>query len=105
MEYTQEIIEKHGKVNQETGELEVDRTSLKREYVNRGVYVLKEIDILKGDLRSLLEDSKELHGFNKSELGKLVKYVHKNSIDDEIADLEDIQSQITNLFPEECDDE
>lgn len=105
MEYTQEIIEKHGKTNPETGEIEVDRTSLKREYVNRGVYILNEIDMLKGDLKGILEDSKEIHGFNKSDLGKLIKYVHKNSIDEEIADLEDIQSQITNLFPEDVEDE
>lgn len=105
MEYTQEIIEKHGKTNPETGEIEVDRTSLKREYVNRGVYVLQEIDVLKADLRSIIEDSKEIHGFNKSDLGKLIKYVHKNSIDDEISDLEDIQVRINNLFPEDEDGE
>ncbi len=105
MEYTQEVMEKHGKINQETGEVEVDRTSLKREYVNKGVYILNEVEMLKGDLRSLLEDSKELHGFNKSELGKLVKYVHKNSINEEIADLEDIQVQINNLFPEDEENE
>lgn len=105
MEYTQDIIEKHGTVNPETGEVEVDRTSLKREYVNRGVYLLREIDMLKGDLKALVEDAKEDHNFNKAALNKLIKYVHDNTIEEDIADLEEIKVEITNLFPEEGEDE
>lgn len=103
--YSDEIVEKFGFVNQETGEVEVDRVALKRDYVNRGVAVMREIEMLKGDLKGIVEDAKELHNFNKAELNKLIKYVYANTIEDDIAELEEIQVSITNLFPEDSVDD
>lgn len=100
MEYTQEIIEKHGKTNPETGEIEVDRQSLKREYVNRGVYILNEIDMLKSDGSQLLEDAK-LQGFDKKQLKQLIDAAHKSNIREKIEELEEIECLLDTLFEED----
>lgn len=93
-------VEKFGVVEEATGELVVDRVAELKDFVNRGVYVLKEIDTLKQDMKELVEEADEL-GYDKVELKALIKHAHKNSIADEIEKLEAIQTKLDNLFGED----
>lgn len=94
-------VEKFGVVDDEsTGELVVDRVAELKDFVNRGVYVLKEIDTLKQDMKELVEEADEL-GYDKAELKALIKHAHKNSIHEEIEKLEAIQTKLDNLFGED----
>ena len=93
-------IEKFGIVDESTGELVVDRVAELKDFVNRGVYVLKEIDMLKQDMKELVEEADEL-GYDKAELKALIKHAFKNSIADEIEKLEAIQTKLDNLFGDE----
>lgn len=94
--YTQdELLEQFG-VADEFGEIVVDRVALTRSIVERGVNILKEIDVLKADSKELLEEA-DVYGLNKSDLKDLIKYTHKNTIVDEIDKLEGIQSRLDNL--------
>lgn len=98
--YTEEqLIEKFPKVD-EDGTLTVDRLALKRHIVDRGVYVLKEIDVLKQDLKEIAEEAVE-YAFNKAEINKLIKFAHKNSIESEIEELEEIQVKLDILYPQD----
>lgn len=71
-----------------------------KDFVNRGVYILKEIDTLKQDMKELVEEADDL-GYDKAELKALIKHAHKNSIADEIEKLEAIQTKLDNLFGDE----
>lgn len=94
--YTQdELLEQFG-VADEFGEIVVDRVALTRSIVERGVNILKEIDVLKADSKELLDEA-DVYGLNKSDLKDLIKYTHKNTIVDEIDKLEGIQSRLDNL--------
>lgn len=93
-------VEKFGVVDESTGELVVNHVAELKDFVNRGVYVLKEIDTLKQDMKELVEEADEL-GYDKAELKALIKHAHKNSIADEIEKLEAIQTKLDNLFGEE----
>lgn len=93
-------LDKFGIVDESTGELVVDRVSELKDFVNRGVYVLKEIDTLKQDMKELVEEADEL-GYDKAELKALIKHAHKNSIHEEIEKLEAIQTKLDNLFGDE----
>lgn len=94
-------LEKFGIVNDETGEVEIDRLALKKAFVERGVYILKEIDVLKGDLKEVVSEAEDDHNINKSNLSALIKHSFKNRIDDEIEKLEDLRAEINNLFGED----
>lgn len=101
--YTEdERMEKFGVVDQETGEMVIDRVTELKDFVNRGVYILKEIDTLKQDMKELIDEADELL-YNKAELKALVKHAHKNSIHEEIEKLEAIQVKLDNLFGGEDD--
>ena len=93
-------LDKFGIVDESTGELVVDRVAELKDFVNRGVYVLKEIDTLKQDMKELVEEADEL-GYDKAELKALIKHAHKNSLTEEIEKLEAIQTKLDNLFGEE----
>ena len=93
-------LDKFGVVDESTGELVVDRVAELKDFVNRGVYVLKEIDTLKQDMKELVEEADEL-GYDKAELKALIKHAHKNSLTEEIEKLEAIQTKLDNLFGEE----
>ena len=93
-------VEKFGVIDESTGELVVDQVAELKDFVNRGVYVLKEIDTLKQDMKELVEEADEL-GYDKAELKALIKHAHKNSIHEEIEKLEAIQTKLDNLFGED----
>lgn len=89
-------IEKFG-ITDENGEIVVDRVAELKDFVNRGVYILKEIDTLKQDMKELIDEADDLH-YDKAELKALIKHSHKNSIHEEIEKLEAIQVKLDNLF-------
>lgn len=94
--YTQdELLEQFG-VADEFGEIVIDRVALTRSIVERGVNILKEIDVLRNDSKELLDEA-DVYGLNKSDLKEMIKYTHKNTIEDEIDKLEGIQSRLDNL--------
>ena len=95
----EERIEKFPKIDEDTGEIMLDRESEKKSFVERGVYLLKEIDMLKEDISSLVDEADD-KGYEKKEVKALIKYAHKNSIEEEIIALEEIKSGLDNLFRE-----
>lgn len=94
-------LDKFG-VTDENGEIVVDRVAELKDFVNRGVYILKEIDTLKQDMKGLIDEADEL-GYDKAELKSLIKHAHKNSLTEEIEKLEAIQVKLDNLFGGEDD--
>src|SRR5574344_1069196 len=94
-------IEKFG-VTDENGEIVVSREAELKDFVNRGVYILKEIDTLKQDMKELIDEADELD-YDKTELKALIKHAHKNSLTEEIEKLEAIQVKLDNLFGESED--
>lgn len=90
-------VEKFPKIDENTGEITLDREAEKKSFVERGVYLLKEVDVLKQDSKELIEEA-DAFGYDKTELKALIKYAHKNSIDDEIEKLEEIQVKLGNMF-------
>ena len=95
----EERIEKFPKIDEDTGEIMLDREAEKKSFVERGVYLLKEIDMLKEDISSLVDEADD-KGYEKKEVKALIKYAHKNSIEEEIIALEEIKSGLDNLFRE-----
>lgn len=95
----EERIEKFPKIDEDTGEIMLDRESEKKSFVERGVYLMKEIDTLKEEISSLVEEADD-KGYEKREVKALIKYAHKNSIEEEIIALEEIKSGLDNLFRE-----
>lgn len=90
-------IAKFSKVDQQTGEVILDTEAEKKSFVERGVYLLKEIDMLKEDISSLVDEADD-KGYPKKEVKALIKYAHKNSIEEEIEKLEEIQVKLGNMF-------
>ena len=90
-------ITKFSKVDQDTGEVVLDIEAEKKSFVERGVYLLKEIDMLKEDISSLVDEADD-KGYEKKEMKSLIKYAHKNSIEEEIEKLEEIQVKLDNMF-------
>ena len=93
----EERLEKFGVVDQETGEMVIDRIAEKKDFVSKGVYILKEIDNLKEDLKTILDDSKEA-GYDKKQIKLLIDNVFKNQIREKISELEAIETEIHNLY-------
>lgn len=90
-------VEKFGVVDQETGELVIDRIAEKKDFIDRGVRILVEIDNLKEDLKTILDDSKEA-GYDKKQIKLLIDNVFKNQIREKISELEAIETEIHNLY-------
>ena len=90
-------IANFSKVDQETGEVVFDTEAEKKSFVERGVYLLKEIDMLKEDISSLVDEADD-KGYEKKEMKSLIKYAHKNSIEEEIEKLEEVQVKLDNMF-------
>ena len=97
MRTEQQRLEAFGKPNPETGELVVDRELLLKSYVERGLYILKEIDMLKSDTKQLLDEA-ESDSIDKSELKTLIKYAYKDTLRAEIEKLEEVQAKLDNMF-------
>lgn len=94
-------LERFGVVNEETGEVVVDRDALKRDFINRGVRILHEIDMLKEDAKAIVDEAVSDHKFSKANISALIKHTHKNEIDLEIEKLEIIRAELNNLFEED----
>lgn len=90
-------LEKFGVVDQETGEMVIDRIAEKKDFIDRGVRILVEIDNLKEDLKTILDDSKEA-GYDKKQVKLLIDNVFKNQIREKISELEAIETEIHNLY-------
>ena len=101
IEYTDLELEKFGVVD-ENGEIVVDRTLLKKDIIKRGVSILVQQESLKEQLKDLLEEAKEKQ-YDKKELTALIKHSFKNEIMEKIAELEEIQTTLDNLFGGEND--
>lgn len=98
----EELIERFG-VADADGVIVVDREALLRDIINRGVYLLKETDTLKEDLKEVVAESKE-YGFVKTEVSELIKHAYKNTIQDQIDDLRAVQAKLDKLFGETNDE-
>lgn len=94
--YTEQEIEKFG-VADENGEIIVDRTELKKDFIKRGVSLLVQQESLKEQLASLMKEVKEKK-YDTKEVGALIKHTHKNSIEEKIEELQVIQTTLDNLF-------
>lgn len=92
-------LEKFG-VADENGEITIDRQAELKDFVQRGVTVLKEIDVLKEDYKELVEEADGME-YDKAELKALIKHAHKNAIDIEIEKLESLRTKLDDLFGED----
>lgn len=90
-------LEKFGIVDQETGELVIDKIAEKKNFIDRGVHILVDIDNSKEDLKTILEDAKEA-GYDKKQVKLLIDNVFKNTIREKISELEAIETEINNLY-------
>lgn len=90
-------LNKFGVVDQETGEMVIDQIAEKKDFIDRGVRILVEIDNLKEDLKTILDDSKEA-GYDKKQIKLLIDNVFKNQIREKISELEAIETEINNLY-------
>lgn len=95
--YTEQEMDQFGIINEETGEVEVCRQSLKRNFIERGVRILHKQETLKQDLAALLDEAKEKK-FDKKQVKQLIANSFRNEIEQKIQELEDIQSELDNLF-------
>lgn len=93
----QQRIEKFGKVDENTGEIVLDREAEQKSFVERGVYLMKEIDMLKEEISSMADEADD-KGYPKKEIKALIKYAHKNSIQEDIEKLEAIEVKLNNMF-------
>lgn len=96
--YSETEIEKFG-VADENGEIVVDRTLLKKDFITRGVSILVQQESLKEQMKSLMMEVKEKK-YDKKELTALIKHSFKNAIEEQISELEEIQATLDNLFGE-----
>lgn len=93
-------IEKFPKINETTGEITLDREAEKKSFVERGVYLMKEIDMLKEEITSLVEEADD-KGYPKKQLKQLINAVFRNELEEKIRELESIKDEIDVLYPEE----
>lgn len=98
--YTEdERMEKFGVVDQETGEMVIDRVSEKKDFIEQGVRLLHEMDSLKDSMKELLEDAKDKE-YDKKNLKQLIDNAYKNEIEMKIQELKGIQEELDKLFGE-----
>ena len=98
--YTEdERMEKFGVVDQETGEMVIDHVAEKKDFIEKGVQLLHEMDSLKDSMKELLEDAKD-KGYDKKNLKQLIDNAYKNEIEIKIQELKDIQEELDKLFGE-----
>ena len=90
-------LEKFGIVDQETGELVIDKVAEKKSLIDAGVRLLHEIETLKVGIKEILEDAKD-RGYDKKNLKALMDNVFKSEIDEKIEELESLRTEIHNLY-------
>ena len=100
--YSEKEIEIFG-IADENGEIVVDRTLLKKDFITRGVSILVQQESLKEQLKDLLEEAKEKQ-YDKKELTALIKHSFNNEIEVKIQELQEIQTTLDNLFGGESED-
>lgn len=96
-----DLVEKFG-VADESGELVIDYTQVKKAYIHRGVQLKHEQNTLAEDFKSLLEEAKE-NGLDKKRLKLLIDNTYKDEIDAKLQELQSILDEIELLFGDDCD--
>ena len=97
MRTEQQRLEAFGKPNPETGELVVDQVLEKKDLIEQGVRILHEQELLKEEMNELLDYSKYI-GYDKKSLKMIIDNVFKNKISEKIAELQQIELEISNLY-------
>lgn len=97
----EDLVEKFG-VADESGELVIDYTEVKKAYIHRGVQLKHEQNTLAEDFKSLLEEAKE-NGLDKKRLKLLIDNTYKDEIDAKLQELQSILDEIELLFGDDCD--
>ncbi|MGL4585306.1 MAG: GapR family DNA-binding domain-containing protein [Flavobacterium sp.] len=90
-------LEVYGVIDKETGEVVIDRHREKKDIIDSGVRLLHEIETLKEDIKEILEDGKS-RGYDKKNLKALMDNVFKSEIDEKIEELEQLRTEIENLY-------
>ena len=98
IEYTDLEVETFGKAD-DNGEIVVDRVALKKDFIERGVRILQEMETLKGDLKELLQETKD-RAYDKAEMKKLIEQQYQYTLDEEIEERERLKVELNNLFGE-----
>ena len=100
MHQTQEqLIEKYGITDPDTGEVVVDKVAQKKDIIAEGVKALVQIESLKEQIKDILEYAKE-EGFDKKRIKALMENAYRYKLDDEIEALEEVRTDFNNLFGE-----
>lgn len=95
-------LEHFGKTDESTGEIVVDQVAMKKFFVEKVVYLLREQDNLKEDVKTVLDDAKDA-GLDKKLIKNIADNVFKNELDAKIAELQAIEVEIANLYEGEED--
>ena len=83
-------------VAEDDAECEDDKPTLEK-LVERGVANKREATILKDDFAVIAAKAKQLFAISKRDFNALVKYSSEADIDDDIKELVDIQTKLSNL--------
>src|SRR5574344_1830363 len=94
--YSEKEIENFG-VADENGEIVVDRTLLKKDFITRGVSILVQQESLKEQLKDLLEEAKEKQ-YDKKNLKQVIDNAFKNTLQEKIDELVGVQKELEELF-------
>lgn len=90
-------LELFGKTDESTGEIVVDITAMKKHFVEKVVYLLRDADNIKEDIKTVLDDSKAA-GLDKKSIKLIADNVFKNEIESKIAELQAVGVEIRNLY-------
>jgi uncharacterized protein (UPF0335 family) len=102
--YTDEQrLEKFG-VADEEGVIQIDRVAEKKDFIQRGVRLKHEQETLAEDLKSVLEEAKE-RGYDKKRLKQLIDNTYRNEIEEKISELQEIQTELDNLFGDSSEED
>jgi uncharacterized protein (UPF0335 family) len=93
----EEKLERFGKADESTGEIVVDQVAMKKFFVEKVVYLLREQDNLREDVKTVLDDAKDA-GLDKKLIKNIADNVFKNELDAKIAELQAIEVEIANLY-------
>jgi uncharacterized protein (UPF0335 family) len=92
----EERLSRYG-VADENGELVIDKVREKKDIIDSGVRLLHEIETLKSAIKEILEDAKD-RGYDKKSIKLIIDNVFKNEISEKIAELQQIELEISNLY-------
>lgn len=92
----EEKLELFGKT-EDTGEIVVDIAKMKKHFVEKVVYLLRDADNIKEDIKTVLDNAKDA-GLDKKLIKNIADNVFKNELDAKIAELQAIEVEIHNLY-------